>query len=164
MIDRQTFIEAYDAYSDAIFRHCFYRVYDRELAKDLMQNTFMKAWKSIEGGTEVEHLKAFLYKVANNLIVDHVRRKSSTSLEDLMEKGFDPSEEKGSSLGDQIDAKEAVKVLKDLKPKYREVVLLRFIQDLSPPEISEILGIKENAVSVRLNRALKQLRNLLSND
>jgi len=64
------FIDAYDKYSEAIFRHCYYRVFDRERAKDFVQETFCKTWKYIVDGNDIENIRAFLYKTANNLIID----------------------------------------------------------------------------------------------
>ena len=168
MQPQEQFAKAYDQHADAIFRHCCLRVYDRELAKDLMQETFMKAWKyysePAEGEPkkrEIENLKALLYKIATNLIIDHSRRpssKQSTSLEDLMEAGFEPGEDKSDKLKDELDAKDALKILDNIKEDYREVLVLRYFNDLSLKQTAEALGISENLVSVRLNRALQELK------
>ena len=81
----QKFLKAYDEYSDAIFRHCYFRVSDREKAKDLTQDTFTKTWEYVLKNGEVTDLRAFLYKVANNLIIDTYRKKKEDSLDDMME-------------------------------------------------------------------------------
>lgn len=60
------FLAAYDEWADAIYRHCFFRVYSKERAEELVQDTFMKTWQYLEKGNEVENLKAFLYKVAKS--------------------------------------------------------------------------------------------------
>lgn len=156
------FAEAYDAHADAIFRHCYLRVYDRELARDLTQETFMKAWKHYgESEEKIENLKSLLYKIATNLIIDHSRRPSSKrtdSLEDMVEAGSEPGEDRSDKLKDELDAKDALKVLEYVKEEYREVVMLRYFSDLSLKQTAEALGINENLVSVRLNRALQDLR------
>lgn len=160
---QQEFEKAYEQYADAIFRHCFMRVYDRELAKDLMQETFMKAWKYYEehGAAAIDNLKALLYKIATNLIIDHSRKPSSKrtdSLEDMVELGIEPGEDKSHRLKDELDAKDALKVLAHIKPDYREVLELRYLNDCSLKQTASILGISENLVSVRLNRALQDLK------
>lgn len=160
---QQEFEKAYEQYADAIFRHCFMRVYERELAKDLMQETFMKAWKYYEeqGANGIDNLRALLYKIATNLIIDHVRKPSSKrtdSLEDMVEAGFEPGEDKSHKLKDELDAKDALKVLAYIKPEYREVLELRYLNDFSLKQTASILGISENLVSVRLNRALQDLK------
>ena len=76
----EAFTKAYDELSDAIFRHCWFRIGDRERAKDLMQETFTKSWQYISRGEKVDNLKAFLYRVANNLIIDEYRKKKELSL------------------------------------------------------------------------------------
>ncbi len=160
---QEKFAKAYDEHADAIFRHCYLRVYDRELAKDIMQETFMKAWNHYGEmeGEKIENLKSLLYKIATNLIIDHSRKPSSKktdSLDDMVEAGFEPGEDHSEKHKDELDAKEALKKLAYLKEEYREVLTLRYFNDLSLKQTAEILGISENLVSVRLNRALQELR------
>ena len=76
---------------DAIFRHCYFRVFDRERARDLVQETFLKTWEYLTRGHDIENIRAFLYRVATNLIIDDSRRKKEISLEQLSESGFDPA-------------------------------------------------------------------------
>ena len=74
--DREVkFLEAYDQYSDAIFRYCYYRVYDREKAKDCVQEAYCRTWKYMESGKEIENLRALLYRIATNIIIDDSRKK-----------------------------------------------------------------------------------------
>src|ERR1043165_1036473 len=80
------FLDAYKQHADAIFRHCYFRVYNKDLAEDLTQDTFIKTWKYISEGKEIKNIKAFLYKVAVNLIIDHSRKKTALVLDDLKEK------------------------------------------------------------------------------
>lgn len=160
--DNTEFIEAYDKYSDSIFRHCYFRVFDSEKAKEIMQETFTRTWEFIVNGNNIENLRAFLYKVANNLIVDSTRKKKEISLEKLSEQGFDPGFEDKDKLQDIIDGKAAIATVKKLDAKYREAVLMRFVEGLSPKEIGNILGETENTISVRIHRALKQLRELIN--
>ena len=61
------FADAYDAYADAIFRHCAFRCFNRERARELMQETFIKAWDFLVSGKDIDNVQAFLYKTANNL-------------------------------------------------------------------------------------------------
>ena len=163
---RVEFLKAYDAFGDAIFRHCYFRVSDGELAKDLTQETFIRVWKCIAEGTEIKHMRGFLYRVAHNLIVDEYRkrRSHSLSLDELQEKGFHLADEKGDKIQARMEAKDMLVLLEKLDPKYRDVVIMRYIDELSPREIGEILGEAENTVSVQIHRALKQARALLENN
>lgn len=98
-----SFLKAYDDYSQAIFRYCYFRVFDREQARDLVQETFMKTWEYLASGKEVQNLRAFLYKVANNMVIDLSRKKKSLSIEDLAEKGFDPLVEERPKIQQRLD-------------------------------------------------------------
>ena len=81
----------FSTYADAIFRfHCLH-VYDRDLAKDLTQETFIRYWQCLVRGESIEHARAFLYRIANNLMIDYCRKKKTISLDALLEQGFEPS-------------------------------------------------------------------------
>lgn len=154
------FNEAYREYADEIFRFCHYRVFDRERAKDITQETFIKTWKQMADGVEIKNVRAFLYRVARNLVIDASRKKTTTSLEDLAEAGFEPAAET-TNHHDIIDGATAITYIQKLDPMYREVLLLRFVHDFSPKEIAEHLEETQNVISVRINRGLKQLKNLM---
>ncbi len=160
---KKQFLELYDTHADAIFRHCFFRVYDREQAKDLVQEVFCRIWMSISEGKEIDNFSAFLYKVANNLIIDHARKKKAVSLDSLMEEGFTLRDDSHIKLKDSIDAKDVIRLVQILDDGYREVIVMRFIDQLSPKEIAIILGVTENVVSVRINRGIKKLRRASAN-
>lgn len=157
------FLRAYETYSDAIFRHCYFRLSNRERALELMQETFMRVWESIANGRQIEQLRAFLYRIANNLIIDEYRRsyKKTASLDALQEEGFEPGKEETSEWNTSLDAHAALKVVDQLSPAHKEVILLRYVDDFAPKEIAKVLGESENVVSVRLHRATKELRSLL---
>src|SRR3989344_5622010 len=105
----QEFLKAYDDLADAIFRHCYFRVSDRDKAKDITQDTFTKTWEYIARGGKVESIKAFLYRVANNLIVDEFRKKKELSLERLADSGFEPESHDDKNIRTGIEVKEVLK-------------------------------------------------------
>lgn len=151
------FLRAYDEYADAIFRHCYFRVYDREKARELSQECFMKTWEYLAQGKEVKNLRAFLYRVANNLIIDSSRKKKESSLDAMMDAGFEPADG-GDKTALAAEAGAMVALLERLEEKYRDVVRMRYLDGLSPKEIAHALGETENAISVRIHRGLAQLR------
>lgn len=152
------FLKTYDDCADAVFRHCYFRVHDRELARDLTQEAFTRAWGYLRQGKAVANPKAFVFRTANNLIIDHYRKKKESSLDALAENGFDPSGDEHERMEMSADGKEALSLLGKLEEQYREVVTLRYVSGLSIGEIAAITGQSQNAVSVRLHRALKKLR------
>lgn len=168
------FLEAYEKHADGIYRYCFFRVYNKELAEDITQETFTKTWTYMVEGKEIKNIKAFLYRVAVNLIIDNSRKKKSLSLEGLNISGSNlPTKDqegviRHSSIGDaedkifnKFEAQEIVKILDKLDDHYKEVIIMRHINDLMPFEIADILNQSSNAVSVRLNHGLKKLRQII---
>lgn len=164
-----TFLEAYNAHADALFRFCYFKLNDRELARDFVQETFMKAWNNASAKTgDIDNLRAFLYRIAGNLVIDEYRRRGnrgvSESLDDLHEQGFDPSEDETASWIDKIDGKEAIKLIKHIPEPYGEAVFMRYVQSLTLQEIAEITGESENTISVRVHRGLARLKKLFNRE
>ncbi|PIR89264.1 MAG: hypothetical protein COU07_02270 [Candidatus Harrisonbacteria bacterium CG10_big_fil_rev_8_21_14_0_10_40_38] len=158
--EMQLFLESYDKYAEPIFRHCFFRVFSKSRAEELMQETFMKAWDYVsQKDGKVENMRAFLYKVANNLIIDESRKKKELSLEDIIEESpsLEPSSDTKIGVENKIMARQVMEKLSELSPEDRAVVTLRYVDDLDPKEIADVTGSNANKVSVRLNRALKKL-------
>lgn len=155
------FLDLYERFADPLFRHASFRVSDRETARDIAQEAFLRMWDYLASGNEVENPKAFLFRVAGNLIVDHYRRKKSSSLEALQETGFDPAGEDEGTITDAAAGKEAMQVLSGLPEKDREALLMRHVEGLSVGEIAAVTGESANAISVRIHRATKKLRVLL---
>jgi len=156
------FLNAYDLYSDQIYRHCFFRVSDEERATDLVADTFTKVWQYLAQGGEIKNIRAFLYKVANNLIIDHYRKKKTTSLDQLAEDhNFDPPENTHEKIEQESEIHLLTKTLDKLEDEYKEVMIMRYIDGLSIKEISEIKEESQNAVSVRLHRATNKMKEIL---
>lgn len=170
--DQETrFLKAFDEYSDALFRHATLRLSDRDRAIDLVHDTFTKVWSYIREGYEIETFRPFLYKVLNNLIVDEYRKRKEASLDSLLEReGVDEgsfpdlAEHTVEALAATIDGRKAFELLDELPDQYREVILLRFVDQLGPREISELIEESENVVSVRVHRGLKLLRQRIEAD
>lgn len=170
MQDRtKEFGEAYERYSDELFRHCAMRLSDRERALELTQEAFVRAWQYIQRGEEVRELRPFLYRTLRNLIIDEYRKYKSVSLEAMAGEEDESAEyllppDETNTLEtaiDRFDGKLALERLQELQENYRDVLLLRYVDGLSPKEIAKEIGESENAVSVRIHRGLKKLRELL---
>ncbi|KKT41949.1 MAG: RNA polymerase sigma factor SigX [Candidatus Giovannonibacteria bacterium GW2011_GWA2_44_13b] len=157
------FIKSYDAYADALFRHCYFRLYDRELAKDLVQSTYMKVWEYIASGKEVKNMRAFLYKVAHNMIIDEFRKNKgpTLSIDELKEKGIEPQDGLFEKLKSGAEVKNLLDIFNKLEPAHREVVIMRYVDELTPKEIAAITGESENVISVRLHRAMARAKEII---
>lgn len=158
---KNLFLDAYEAHADAIYRHCFFRVYSRTRAEELVQETFMRAWKYLQDGKVIDNIRAFLYRVAGNLIIDESRKKKESSLDALMESEempFEPSNNDHRDIAHKAIFREVLDKLRKIPENDRELVTLRFVDDLDPKEIGEITGMSANNVSVRIHRALESLK------
>lgn len=162
---QRQFLESYDELSDAIFKHCFFRVSDREVALDLMQESFLKTWQYLSKGNDIHDVKAFVYRVANNMIIDYYRKKKSVSLESITEKedsAFQPSDQSFENILSESELNQVMRFINDLEEPYRQAVVMRHIDGLSPQEIAEIIGESANNVSVRVARGLEKIRDKMN--
>ena len=162
-LTKDDFLKSYDDYSDKIYRYCYYRVYDSDAARDLVQEVFMRTWRYLSQGNTIENMQAFLYRTAMNCIINESKKaKKNISLDVLQEEGFDPGDDSSEQMVAAFDAHKIIDALEDLlDDSYRQVIILRYINDLEPREIAEITGETPNVVSVRLHRALKKLQGIL---
>lgn len=140
--------------------HAFFKVHDHEIGEDLVQDTFLKTWKYLVSGGKVDTMKAFLFHVLNHLIVDEYRKQNhkATSLEVLIEQGFEPSVDPMDQLFNVLDGKAAMLLIEKLPKNYQNIMRLRYVKDLSLQEISLIVGQSKNTVAVKIHRGLAKLR------
>lgn len=157
----QEFLKAYDQFADAIFRHCVFRVSDREKAKDLAQGSFVRLWDYMSQGKEIDNMRAFLYRIANNLIIDEYRKKKDESLDRMRdEEGFDIGFDVMRDIETKDEHAKAVALLECLPDKYREALVMRHVDGLSVKDIAHLTHETENVISVRIHRAIEKLKTL----
>jgi RNA polymerase sigma-70 factor (ECF subfamily) len=103
-------------------------------------------------------MKAFLYHILNNLIIDQYRKNKTASLDTLLDKGFEPSDDESSRFLKILDGKSAVKKIDGLPEMYKKILGMRFIQNLTIKEISQTTGQTKNAIAVQVHRGLEKLK------
>jgi len=156
---RDLFEDIYDEMADSLYRHCFFRVNNKEIAEDLVSESFMKFWKEIQKGSLIDSPKSWLYHIARNSVIDYYRKKKSISLDMKMEDGFDTF-----NVGDHesiemyAEIQIVMKRIDSLSENDREIALLRFVDGLEVKEIAKITESNANAVSVRLHRIIEKLK------
>jgi RNA polymerase sigma-70 factor (ECF subfamily) len=118
----------------------------------------------------VRDLRPFLYQTLRNLIIDEYRKAKIRSLDSMLENAESgameamlPQDDTNTieAAMERLDAKEALRRVDELPEVYKEAILLRYVEGLSPKEIGTIVGESENVVSVRIHRALKKMREML---
>lgn len=151
---------AYLDYGKGLNTRAFFKVSDHSLGQDLVQNTFLKTWSYLVRGGKIETMKAFLYHILNNLIVDEYRKRKATSLDALIEDGFDVGSNDNERLFDKLDGKAVSTLIERLPEKYRNIMYMRYMQTLSLKEMSTITGQTPNNMAVQVHRGMEKLKSL----
>ncbi|NTV44376.1 MAG: RNA polymerase sigma factor [Candidatus Yonathbacteria bacterium] len=152
--------KAYHDYAKGMRSYSSFKTHDSATGDDLVQDTFIKTWKYLVKGGKINLMRAFLYHILNQLIIDEYRKHKTISLDELIGKGFEPSVDMTEHIFDIFDGNIGLLLIKELPEKYRRVLHLRYIQDLSIEEISLITKQSKNATAVQLHRGLEKLKKL----
>jgi RNA polymerase sigma-70 factor (ECF subfamily) len=163
-------------YERPLFSLLYRMVRDRELAEDLAQETFVKALNAIESYRPEFKFSSWIFKIANNAAIDHLRRREldtlslegsphaetpeaveATALQigDRQESPLDTVEAR--ELGGQIE-----QAIAQLRPEYRSCILLRHVEGRAYEEIAEILNLPLGTVKTYIHRARNELRQALA--
>ena len=155
-----TLTKAHKEYEKGLRHYSIARLHSPEMADDVVADAFMKTWVYLKKGGKITLMKAFLYHITNCLIVDQYRKRKTVSLDILSESGFEPSVDDSNRLLDTIDGQEAVRLMDYLPEKYKKVLSLRYLRNLSIKEIAQKTHQSDNTVVVQIHRGLKKLKSL----
>lgn len=164
--DKQAFVAVYDQYLTPIYRFVYFKVNDQAEAEDLTSQVFLKCWSYIQDGkiTDYGTIRAFLYKVARNTVIDYYRQKTENLALDEVKDIVDEQPISGEAIDQNISVALIAGQLKKLKDEYREALILKFVNELSTAEIAEILGKTRGNVRVLLHRAERALKKLVTEE
>lgn len=157
---KKILMDAHLSFKKKLSMHAFFKLNNNEMSEDLVQDTFVKTWEYLMRGGKIETMKAFLYHVLNNLIIDQYRKHKTVSLDTLLEKGFEPGFTEEERIINIVDGKVAVSLIKNLPPTYKKVIHMRYVDDLSLEEISNATGQSKNTVAVQIHRGIEKLKSL----
>lgn len=159
---KEVLVVAHHDFAKALSAHALFKVNNRAMSEDLVQDTFLKTWRYLARGGKIETMKAFLYHVLNRLIIDQYRKHKATSLDSLMEGGFDRGSDDFERLFAILDGKRALLLIERLPATYQKVMRMRYVQDFSLEEMSLSTGQTRNAMAVQVHRGLSKLKMLYS--
>lgn len=129
---------------------------DIEVARDLAQDAFVKAWEVIEGGGEIQNLKAWVYRAVRNLAIDYLRtRREAVALDQIgetVEEDIDTSE-RDAAIWRAIDR---------LPDRCREIFLMSKRDGMTDDEIAAELGLSSKTVRNQISKAFEKLRDALA--
>ena len=157
----KAFGEIYDIYFSQIHRYVYYKV-SEEHVDDLVANIFIKTWAKIKKYRKGAcPFSSWLFRIASNTVIDHYR--TNKEFYELEERIADDNEKLNPQnfTEKNLNGERVHRALRKIGKKYQEVVLLRFMNDLSNKEIAEALGTNESNIRTLQFRALKKLRSLL---
>ncbi|MBX4188162.1 MAG: RNA polymerase sigma factor [Candidatus Doudnabacteria bacterium] len=161
-LDREAFGKIYDHFSDKLYRFIFFRVGHKELAEDILADTFVKAWTKITSVSSAKAFTSWLYQIAKNNVIDYYRVKKVTiNLEEVVE----VLEDAASPVDDanmMIEQKIVIELIEELPEDQRQIIRYKFFEDLENIEIAQIMGKSEGSVRVIQHRAINKLKDLLN--
>ncbi len=154
------FGDIYDKYLPRIYRFIFVKVSRKEDAEDLSHQVFLSAWQNIQSFQfQGFPFSSWLYKIAWNAVIDHYRtRKPEESIETIAENALSESPNFIKEIDIEIEIKIIRQAILKLEEDQQNVIIMKFVNELSNKEIAGVLGKSEGAIRVIQHRALKQLR------
>ena len=156
------FEEIFKLYHNEILGFTITKVNDRNMALDIVQDVFLRFWEQVKKGEEIQNHRGFLYRVTRNRIIDHYRsKKMLVDLEEIEDSEVSTDDDADSILSTIDSSLSGVKVtelLDTLPYNLKEILVLRFVDELSVSDIAKLLETTPNTVSIRVYRALKELK------
>jgi RNA polymerase sigma-70 factor (ECF subfamily) len=158
-----------EQYQQRLYRYLLFLTGNRALAEDLFQETWVRVLERGHQYNAKNKFESWLFTIARNLVIDVSRRKKIASLEEVgnpdSEQSFDPPDDRAISALQMLVARENQKAVQlsllKIAPYYREVLLLRFHEELPLEEIATVLAKPISTVKSRLYRGLEALKSAL---
>ncbi|WP_157967898.1 RNA polymerase sigma factor [Paraliobacillus sp. X-1268] len=170
-LSEQEFRLIYDLFYDRVYRDAYFVIKDKYLAQDIVQDTFVKVYKHIDNLESRDKLGSWLSTIATRTAIDLIRKQNTWNgipTEDLVLEHVKSKHEIAASVETLVVSgiiQEAViGKIAELKPEYREVMILKYIHELKDKEISKWTDLKEGTIKSRIHRAKSELRQLIKQD
>jgi RNA polymerase sigma-70 factor (ECF subfamily) len=162
---REEFQALYDRHGREVWAIAYARWLDAETAMDIAQEAFLRLWKQVEAGEDIQNPRAWLLRVARNLAEDHAKssfRRNGTQPPEFMN-GVRSGESAPLDKMEKDEEYARVRaVLTELPPADRDILTMRYALDYDATAIADALGIAVTAVHMRLSRARQRLADKLA--
>ncbi|MCE3234673.1 MAG: sigW 1 [Vampirovibrio sp.] len=163
--DQKAFRQLVNRYLPLVYNYLYRMTQNHEVSEEMAQEAFVKAYKNLKSFDKRRSFKPWILRIASNAAISELRRQSKVvSLNALEEEGqwgeanHQPEEDTVTRLERKLSSEEVVKVLDRLDPKYRQVLLLRYQNELSYDEIAQAMEIPLNTVRTWLKRGMDKLK------
>jgi RNA polymerase sigma-70 factor (ECF subfamily) len=160
--DEAAIRQVYRLHADGIYRYALYQSGDPSLAEDVAGEVFVRMMESIGSYTyRGSPIAAWLYRIARNLVIDHQRRGARLKPLDFAEESSAAAEDPLELAERQLTWEALRAVMGELTDEQRQVIVLKFVENLDNAEVAEIVGKSQGSVKSLQHRALRSLRRLL---
>jgi len=167
VIDRDAgaFGRLYDVHVDRVYRHIYYRVWNRTDAEDLTQQVFLKAWQAIDRYRKTgSPFIAWLLTISHNLVIDFYRTRKDRAYIEAETLASDSASSPERAAEASLEQQRLWRAVLKLSGDEQQVVIMRFMEGFEFAEIASVLNKKEGNVRVILHRALARLRTILEKE
>ncbi|MCF8566524.1 sigma-70 family RNA polymerase sigma factor [Alicyclobacillus tolerans] len=155
--------EWYRAYADDVYTFLAYSI-TRQDVEDLVQETFVRALRGLDGYNGAASPRTWLMRIARNVAIDHLRKKRPTASESFLEELTSRTADPADTAVERDQMRLMLGHLAAVRPAYRQVVVLRAVMDYSIQETAGILGWSSSKVSVTYHRAIKELQQFIARE
>ena len=168
MNKRKIFTKVYEEHIDRIYRFIYLKVGSDDIAEDLTSDLFLNIWEKLVQNQnfikDIKNIRAFLYRAAYNKVIDFYKQnKEEIFIADELDSLANAVSTDKNQATINYEFEEAKKLLDKLSPKYRDIIIFYYIEELSTKEIAKITGKSEVNIRVIISRGLKQLRQMNNN-
>lgn len=161
-LDRNTLGGIYDEYHPLLYSYIYRRVGNVEIARDLAADVFRRFLQAMANGNGPDkQLRAWLYRVAHNIVVDHYRRQQSNQSYPLEDKWISAEGDPDQAAEQSIKSERVRAAMLHLTPEQQEVIALKFLEGLSNDEVAQVTEKSVGAIKALQHRALAALRRQL---
>jgi RNA polymerase sigma-70 factor, ECF subfamily len=162
--DTDAFAAVYDELVSPIYRYVYFRV-NKDDVEDLVELVFLKAWENIHKYKKKKKtsFSSWVFRIAHNLVIDHYRTHKETAELDVNIPSYDREHNPIARAEKALDEENLRKALSFLKDNYKQVLVLKFLEDLSNKEIAKVMKKSEGSLRILQMRALNALKDVLAN-
>lgn len=167
--DQAALGKLYNEYVDKIYRFIYFNVSSIDNAQDLTSQLFIRLLNYLANNqkAEIDNLQAFLFAMARNLLTDFYRSNSNRlemPIDEFIEENISDRHNFEDMLNDKLEIEALDEKLKILPDDYREIIVLRFVNEFSFKEIANIINSSEGNARIKAFRGLKMLKNSLKTE
>lgn len=160
---KEQFGGIYDQYIGKIYRFVYLKVNSQEIAEDLTSKVFLKGWEAYQSKSEIKNVRAFLYQIARNTVIDYYRGKGRTKTipAEFASEIIDPRVSAHDKAVLNADINIIKTAIQKLSKEHQDIIIWHYLDDMTIPEVAKLLGRPEGTVRVMLHRGLKDLKNII---